>query len=165
MSNDNFKKTLSFKELELVKQKIDALDFSLMKERFLSDYSYEQVQQMEKEYKGFLFLQAAYPIQILVPTEKIDIMWHAHILDTMRYANDCENIYGYFLHHYPYLSMRGENDKANWINAFKKTKSLFSDIGINLESNSAMCGDSDDWGKVPAMCGDGDDWGKIQQSA
>lgn len=34
-------------------------------------------------------------------TQRVDCVWHAHILHTKRYAQDCEWFFGYFLHHTP----------------------------------------------------------------
>jgi hypothetical protein len=31
----------------------------------------------------------------------------------MKYAEDCQNVFGYFLHHFPYFGMRGEEDAAD----------------------------------------------------
>jgi hypothetical protein len=33
-------------------------------------------------------------------------------LDTLKYARDCEEVYGYFLHHFPYVGLRGGDDLA-----------------------------------------------------
>jgi hypothetical protein len=41
----------------------------------------------------------------------VDNFWHYHILDTKKYAVDCHNVFGYFLHHFPYVGMRGEEDE------------------------------------------------------
>jgi hypothetical protein len=46
------------------------------------------------------------------PSMDVDTFWHYHILDTMKYARDCEEVFGYFLHHFPYVGLRGEDDLA-----------------------------------------------------
>jgi hypothetical protein len=35
------------------------------------------------------------------PGSDVDEVWHEHILHTQRYADDCEAIFGGFLHHMP----------------------------------------------------------------
>ena len=35
------------------------------------------------------------------PTQAVDEFWHQHILNTKKYANDCQNIFGFFVHHLP----------------------------------------------------------------
>ena len=51
--------------------------------------------------------------------------WHFHILDTLKYQEDCDNIFGYFLHHFPYFGMRGQEDEANLKEAWNSTISLY----------------------------------------
>jgi hypothetical protein len=34
-------------------------------------------------------------------TELADLIWHEHMLDTKRYAQDCGRLFGRFLHHVP----------------------------------------------------------------
>lgn len=36
------------------------------------------------------------------PTPDVDEVWHAHILHTKKYAEDCKNALGFFLHHDPF---------------------------------------------------------------
>lgn len=47
------------------------------------------------------------------------------ILDTEKYAQDCERVFGYFLHHFPYFGMRGEEDAAKLAASAGETKGLF----------------------------------------
>jgi hypothetical protein len=68
-----------------------------------------------------------YPNRSLVPSQDIDHVWHHHILDTMKYAQDCQMLFGYFVHHFPYFGQRGESDRQNLQMAFKQTQSLFQE--------------------------------------
>ena len=72
-------------------------------------WSLERVEAAETEYRRFLYLLKTFPKVEMAPQKDVDTFWHYHILDTMKYARDCEQIFGYFLHHYPYLGMEGEN--------------------------------------------------------
>jgi hypothetical protein len=63
---------------------------------------------VEAEYRRFLYLMKKYPDAGASPSVDVDTFWHYHILDTMKYALDCEALFGYFLHHYPYVGI-GEN--------------------------------------------------------
>ncbi len=47
-----------------------------------------------------------------------------HILDTRKYAADCETTFGYFLHHFPYLGLRGEEDAQALQAAFLEMQRL-----------------------------------------
>lgn len=55
----------------------------------------------------------------------IDDFWHLHILDTQKYAEDCQVIFGYFLHHFPYFGMRGEEDAKNLSDSWEETCNLY----------------------------------------
>jgi hypothetical protein len=96
---------------------IDALDLEPIKFKVTCKedgygWSSEYADQMEVAYKRYLILLAKYPEATFSPTRDIDQFWHAHILDTSKYAQDCESTFGYFLHHFPYLGLRGEEDSA-----------------------------------------------------
>ncbi len=65
---------------------------------------------VEFEYRRFLHLMKKYPHEQAAPLFDVDIFWHYHILDTMKYAEDCQAVFGYFLHHFPYVGLRGEDD-------------------------------------------------------
>jgi len=70
---------------------------------------------VEAEYRRFLFLMNKYPDAEASPSVDVDTFWHYHILDTQKYAQDCEVLFGYFLHHYPYVGIGGganEDDHA-----------------------------------------------------
>ena len=53
------------------------------------------------EYKRFLTLKIENPTRNLAPTDLMDEVWHFHILDTKRYAEDCQRLFDRFLHHRP----------------------------------------------------------------
>ena len=37
----------------------------------------------------------------LTPSEAVDEVWHYHVLDTRRYHEDCQRLFGQYLHHTP----------------------------------------------------------------
>lgn len=118
---------------------IDALDLSMIKLKLQDSeegpaWSSEQCDSVEIEYKQFLALKRAYPGQEIVPNKFVDVFWHQHILDTAKYAKDCQTIFGAFLHHYPYFGMNGEEDYANLCTAFEQTQSLY-DLHFSSESS------------------------------
>ncbi len=92
------------------------------------------------KYRRFLKLIAMYPDQAIVPSKEIDEVWHTHILDTLKYPEDCERAFGFFLHHFPYLGMRGEDDKQGWTESFKATCDLYREhFGEELQTASGPC--------------------------
>ncbi len=73
-------------------------------------------------YKNFLYLQKKHMPEALVPTREIDEFWHNHILFTQRYIQDCNHIFGHYLHHHP------ENPTDNpekLIAAYTQTKAFY----------------------------------------
>ncbi|MBK9038315.1 MAG: hypothetical protein IPL83_04000 [Bdellovibrionales bacterium] len=58
-------------------------------------------------YRAFLFLCKTYPDEIIVPTKEVDDFWHLHILDTRHYIEDCQHVFGYYLHHFPFAGLEG----------------------------------------------------------
>ena len=75
------------------------------------------------EYKKFLVLNVLYPKNRIVPNRLVDEVWHTHILDTRKYAADCENFLGFFLHHFPYFGQRGDEEQRDC--AYETTSVLY----------------------------------------
>ncbi len=99
----------------------------------------EHAERIEKAYRRFLMLVAKYPDRQLAPTRDIDKFWHAHILDTRKYAADCQRIFGTFIHHYPYLGLRGDLHVLNAANT--DLRQLFtSEFGEAVPADAAWCG-------------------------
>lgn len=101
----SFEQFKPFAELDL-----EPIKVKLMHEESGEGWSLEKVNAVEFEYRRFLFLMKAFPNEQTAPLMDVDTFWHYHILDTMKYAVDCEKVFGYFLHHFPYIGLRGEDD-------------------------------------------------------
>ncbi|TAE73139.1 MAG: hypothetical protein EAZ85_07960 [Bacteroidetes bacterium] len=101
-------------DLEMVKMKMRETEEG-------EGWTAEQCESAEIEYKRYLHLCKIHG-KGNVPNKIMDKMWHYHILDTRAYVQDCENIFGGYMHHYPYFGMRGEQDAQNLKNSFEKTK-------------------------------------------
>ena len=85
----------------------------------------EKANAVEKEYRRFLCLMKMYPDEDTAPLVDVDTFWHYHILDTMKYAVDCDRAFGYFVHHYPYVGMRGEDDAQFRIDSGERMHNLY----------------------------------------
>lgn len=117
------------------------IKFKLMDANEGYGWTREEADRRELEYKRFLALVAKYPGEAIVPNKEVDRFWHAHILDTMKYAEDCHKVFGYFLHHFPYFGMRDEEDAANLANASEKTQALYrQEFGTSEQQGTAYCG-------------------------
>src|SRR5438876_1126080 len=131
---------------------LDPIKFKLMDPEEGQGWSREYVNQMAIEYKRFLTLSIKYSEETIAPSKDVDKFWHGHILDTMKYAEDCRNVFGYFLHHFPYFGMRGEEDAANLAEAGRTTKRLYEEeFAETISSRASMCSVTVTKGDV-AMC-------------
>ncbi len=106
------------------KKKIDELDLSLIAQNMVSRQAWLQseVEEACRLYRNFLFLHYKYPNETLVPSEDIDEVWHNHILDTQKYNQDCQNLFGEFFHHDPSFGMNEKTTLLDLSNAFDRTQ-------------------------------------------
>src|SRR5690242_11469991 len=92
--------TLSKVQTTIESLDLDPIKFKLM-DKDGEGWSRDRVNLVERWYRRFLFLAFKHPHLPLVVTKPIDTFWHHHIMDTRKYATDCQNVFGYFLHHFP----------------------------------------------------------------
>lgn len=120
--------------LDCAIQYIESMDLSAVKEKLCSDdpllcrrWSPLEAEIGVQFYKNFLYLNKKYQRQyaVLPPLLEVDEVWHHHILDTRAYVRDCEKIFGYYFHHYPYFGMRDLHDAENLKSAFLLVQELY----------------------------------------
>jgi hypothetical protein len=116
-TNDLFKAVMQL-DLEPIKMKLTHAASG-------EGWSLEKANAVEKEYRRFLCLMKMYPDEDTAPLVDVDTFWHYHILDTMKYAADCEQAFGYFLHHYPYVGMGGEDDEQFRLDSGDRMRELY----------------------------------------
>lgn len=104
---------------------LDPIKVKLMHKESGEGWSLERANAVEFEYRRFLTLMKKYPNEQTSPLVGVGAFWHYHILDTMKYAADCEAVFGYFLHHFPYVGMRGEEDEAALARIGQRMKELY----------------------------------------
>jgi hypothetical protein len=130
------------KAAEQMIEAIFALDLEPIKMKLMDSkeghgWSKAEADRHEIDYKRFLALMAKYPDDVIAPNINVDKFWHGHILDTVKYVQDCENVFGYFLHHYPYFGLRGEQDAANLAEAAVRMRRLYEQEFGNATSTAA----------------------------
>src|SRR5574343_1294405 len=96
---------------------IDTLDLEPIKVKLMhkesgEGWTLEHASAVEAEYRRFLYLMKTFPQEQAAPLIDVDTFWHYHILDTLKYAEDCQDVFGHFLHHFPYIVLRGADDLA-----------------------------------------------------
>lgn len=134
--------------VDAIWQRVDKIDLKEVGKKLMLDSSaqltLEAVKQAESLYRRFLVLHALYPNEDFVPTKQIDEFWHQHILDTRNYAQDCEFLFGHFLHHDPYFGINGDDDRLRNEQAFAWTQAIWqSTFGEPLLGDANPCKSTD----------------------
>ncbi len=133
-----------FQDCQVFANKLQQLDlraiaYQLMYSDESERWTVEQTNRAIHLYSMFLYLIYLYPNHQLVPTPEIDRVWHHHILDTMKYCQDCEMLFGRFIHHFPYFGKRGKVDRDNLHAACAETEKLFQQhFGVNLAAGEEL---------------------------
>jgi hypothetical protein len=129
---------------------VNRLDFKRLKHKYTESSEAEMAaaewDMAELEYRRFLTLKRFYPSVALVPSKTVDAIWHAHILDTRAYREDCQQVFGRFIDHYPYFGIYGQDDYQELKSAFAQTVALYEKNfgaypGGGIEAQAMRCGD------------------------
>ena len=94
---------------------IAALDLSTVRTRLMHPraglgWSEARSVAAEMAYREFLLFARDNPVATPSPAPDVDAFWHYHILDTVKYARDCADTFGYFLHHGPDVLFDEDDD-------------------------------------------------------
>lgn len=88
-----------------------------------------------KRYRNFLVLVASG----VIPAHDIDAVWHEHILDTRAYASMCKELFGFFLHHIPFVG-QDESSRPDDIKATSDAyEQLFSEPYFGSRAAGLCC--------------------------
>ena len=119
---------------------LDPIKFKLMDLDDGEGWSREKAEAVDVEYRRFLTLNHIHAAQspAIVPSPDVDTFWHYHILDTRKYARDCDAVYGKFLHHFPYFGLRGEEDVKKLRDAGEATRAMYqAAFGVTAPTSEA----------------------------
>ena len=134
-----------------------ALDLNPIKMKLMHEASGEgwteaRANAVETDYRRFLFLMKKYPDAGASPTVDVDTFWHYHILDTMKYARDCEAAFGFFLHHYPYVGMAAGTGNEH-VQAGERMRALYeAEFGVLVKGDAAFCASPGKQAGATAFC-------------
>lgn len=119
---------------------LDPIKVKLMHQASGEGWSLEHANAVEREYRRYLTLMKKYPNEEAAPLIDVDTFWHYHILDTMKYAADCEAVFGFFLHHFPYVGLRGADDEAAHQRMGQRMKQLYEETfgAAGLDGEAAV---------------------------
>ena len=124
MSNEQ---TISEKTVNLVEIDLEPIFFKIDRECELVNGEAIDPDSAAFDYRRFMTLRKLHPHKTLVPSGILDLIWHHHILDTRKYCDDCDRIFGKYIHHDPYFSTQGEEDKRQNELAWEETQRLWFD--------------------------------------
>jgi len=126
---------------------IQALDLESVKLKVMDaelgeGWTREYADSIEAAYKNYLTMLAKYPddIEDILISKDVDELWHAHILHTKKYADDCQKIFGNFLHHDPQPRERSSADIQKRSALVEKTRRLYQqESGNGRNADAAYC--------------------------
>ena len=109
---------------------------------------------IEAEYRQFLFLLATHADGALIPwSAELDDFWHQHILDTSKYAADCDAIAGRLIHHPPHPA----EGSAAYSLAIAQTRKLYlSAFSASARPRNRASGEIGCGSDAPMVFSDGD---------
>jgi hypothetical protein len=127
---------------------IQALDLESVKVRAMDPelgegWTREYADSIETAYRTYLTMLVKYPdhAEDILLSKDVDEFWHTHILQTMKYADDCEAVFGQFLHHSPHIGEVTPADHEHRARQAEKTRNLYEkEFGSALGAGAAWSG-------------------------
>jgi hypothetical protein len=135
---------LTTKPVQQVIAAIQALDLEPVKLRVTDPelgegWSSEYADGIEAAYRNYLTMLVKYPddAEDILLSKDVDEFWHTHILQTMKYADDCERVFGNFLHHNPHIGERTAANVERRVALAEKTRRLYQREFGNVQAADA----------------------------
>ena len=132
---------LTTKPVQEVIAAIRALDLESVKLRVkdAEGWTREYADRIEIAYKTYLTMvvQCQDHAEDILLSEDVDEFWHTHILHTMKYTEDCERVFGKYLHHNPQVGKQAPADIERKVALTERAQRLYE---REFEAgNAAMC--------------------------
>jgi hypothetical protein len=125
---------------------IQALDLEPVKLRVMDPklgegWTREYADSIEVAYKNYLAMLVKYQddAEDILLSEDVDEFWHTHILQTIKYTEDCEAVFGKYLHHAPHIGEVTAADLEKRAKLAEKTRRLY-EKEFGSEQDSAWSG-------------------------
>ena len=105
----------------------------------------EYADSIEIAYKNYLTMLVKYQddAEDILLAEDVDEFWHTHILQTIKYADDCQATFGGFLHHSPHIGEVTAEDIEKRTAFAEKTRRLYEREFGNEQNGTAA------WSGIP----------------
>jgi hypothetical protein len=139
---------LTTKPVEEVVSAIQQLDLESVKLRVMDaelgeGWTREYAESIEVAYKTYLTMVVKYQdhAEDIMLSKDVDEFWHTHILQTMKYADDCQKVFGTFLHHNPHIGERTPAVLEKRVELADKTRHLYErEFGSARHADTAWAG-------------------------
>src|SRR5882672_9975694 len=126
------KTKLTNRPVEQVIAAIHALDLESVKIRLMDPelgegWTQQYADGIEQGYRIYLTMLAKYQehAEDILLSKDVDEFWHTHILQTIKYSEDCERVFGSYLHHNPHVGDRKPEDLQKRAALPEKTRHLY----------------------------------------
>ena len=136
---------------------LDPIRLRVMDKESGEGWTREYAETIEQAYRAYLTMLVKHPedAEDIVVSKDVDEFWHAHILHTMKYTEDCEKVFGAYLHHNPHVGERTQADIERKARQAEKTRRLYAEeIEITRRCRGAYLGDARQ-AQNAAFCGAG----------
>src|SRR5258706_450704 len=142
------KTKLTNRPIEQVIAAIHALDLESVKIRAMDPelgegWAREYAEGIEQGYRTYLTMLAKYQdhAEDILLSEDVDEFWHTHILQSIKYTEDCESVFGKYLHHTPHIGEVTAADLQKRTALAEKTRRLYEkEFGSEQDSDGAWSG-------------------------
>jgi hypothetical protein len=141
---------------------LDPIRLRVMDKESGEGWTREYAETIERAYRAYLTMLVKHPedVEDIVVSKDVDEFWHAHILHTMKYTEDCEKVFGTYLHHNPHVGERTQADIERKASQAEKTRRLYEEeLGASKARDAAWCGATLE-SKDVSWCGAGIEAGK-----
>jgi hypothetical protein len=141
---------LTTKPVQDVIAAIQALELESVKVRIMDaelgeGWTREYADSIETAYRTYLTMLVKYPddAEDIMLSKDVDEFWHTHILQTRKYTEDCQRVFGSFLHHEPHVGEVTAADLETRASKAEKTRQLYErEFGGARQSEAAWSGDA-----------------------
>ena len=122
---------------------VESVKLRVMDPELGEGWTREYAESIEAAYKRYLTLQVKYPddAEDILLSKDVDEFWHTHILQTIKYADDCQNLFGNFLHHNPHVGKLSAEVQEKRIRLAEKTRRIYEqEFGSGPRAQKAWAG-------------------------
>lgn len=106
---------------------LDPIIFQLIRKE---GWGLDRAERAVQDYRIFLHLVKKSDQMMVPKNDDVDICWHHHILDTVKYTADSHSIFGKYLHHFPYSGSLGDEDASYQIKRHELSKIIIDQFEI-----------------------------------